>query len=449
MNLVRRYLNRTTLFFNGIFYYAGFAAAVLFAFGYFIPVFITLGITALVFIAIVLAFDIGLLYGKRKGFDAFRDAPERFSNGDPNRVSITLENEYAFPVRCSVIDELPFQFQERKWKRRMELSAGVRSVLVYELTPVQRGEYGFGDINVYVKSPLRLISRRYRFEQPQVVKVYPSFVQVRKYQLLATSTLLAQNGIKRVRRLGHSLEFEQIKEYVRGDDYRTVNWAATARRGDLMVNNYTDERSQQIYCIVNKGRTMKMPFAGMTLLDYAVNAALVLSNVALTRQDRAGLITFGQKLDTFVGADKKPGQQGTILEALYKQETNFAEVDFEQLFATVRNRITQRSLLVLFTNFESVESLERELPSLKRMAHYHLLVVVFFENTELESLRQQPAKSLEDIYIKTIAEKFAHEKRLIIRELRKAGILAVMSTPQSLTVNALNKYLELKNRQSI
>jgi uncharacterized protein (DUF58 family) len=449
MNLIRRYLNRTSLFFNGIFYYAGFGAAVLFVLGYFIPVFVTLGFTALIFIAIVFAFDVALLYGKRKGFDAYRDARERFSNGDPNKVSITLENEYGFPVRCSVIDELPFQFQERKWKRRLELASGARSVLLYDLTPVQRGEYGFGDINVYVKSPLRLISRRYRFEQPEVVKVYPSFIQMRKYQLLATKSHLQESGIKRVRRLGHSLEFEQIKEYVRGDDYRTVNWAATARRGDLMVNNYTDERSQQIYCIVNKGRTMKMPFSGMTLLDYAINAALVLTNVALMRQDRAGLITFGQRLDTFVGADKKPGQQGAILEALYKQETTFGEVDFEQLFATIRNRITQRSLLVLFTNFESVESLERELPSLKRMAHYHLLLVVFFENTELESLREKPAQSLEDIYIKTIAEKFAHEKRLIIRELRKAGIMAVLSTPQNLTVNALNKYLELKNRQSI
>jgi uncharacterized protein (DUF58 family) len=260
---------------------------------------------------------------------------------------------------------------------------------------------------------------------------------------------LQEAGIKRMRRLGHSLEFEQIKEYVRGDDYRTVNWAATARRGDLMVNNFTDERSQQIYCIVNKGRTMKMPFEGMTLLDYAINSALVLSNVALMRQDRAGLITFGQRLDTFIPADKKPGQQNILLEALYKQETNFLEVDFEKLFATVRNRITHRSLLVLFTNFESIESLERELPSLKRMAHYHLLMIVFFENTELKTLQEAPAKTMEDIYIKTIADKFAHEKRLIIKELRKAGIVAVLTTPQNLTVNAINKYLELKNRQSI
>ena len=252
-----------------------------------------------------------------------------------------------------------------------------------------------------------------------------------------------------MRKLGHSMEFEQIKEYVRGDDYRTINWKATARHGNLMMNNYTDERSQQIYCVVNKGRVMKMPFEGMTLLDYAINASLVLSNVALQKQDKAGLITFAQHLDAFVPADKKPTQINQILETLYKQQTDFLEPDFEKLFSAVRNRITHRSLLVLFTNFESFESLERELPSLKRLAHYHLLMVVFFENSELKQLTEGKAATIEDIYIRTIAEKFRYEKQLIVKELQKNGIVAVLSTPQHLTVNSLNKYLELKNRQRI
>jgi uncharacterized protein (DUF58 family) len=236
---------------------------------------------------------------------------------------------------------------------------------------------------------------------------------------------------------------------VRGDDYRTIYWKATARLGDFIVNTYSDERSQQVYCIINKGRVMKMPFAGMTLLDYAINASLVLSNVALQKQDKAGLITFAQQLDAFVAADKKPTQINNILETLYKQQTNFLEPDFEKLFSVVRNRITQRSLLVLFTNFESFESLERELPSLKKLARYHLLMVVFFENTELKELTESKAATTEDIYIKTIAEKYRYEKQLIVKELQKYGIISVLSTPQRLTVSSLNKYLELKNKQSI
>jgi uncharacterized protein (DUF58 family) len=263
------------------------------------------------------------------------------------------------------------------------------------------------------------------------------------------SNRLQDAGVKKVRKLGHSMEFEQIKEYVRGDDYRTINWKATARKQDLMVNNYTDERSQQIYCLINKGRVMKMPFNGLTLLDYAINATLVLSNVALVRQDKAGLITFEKNLDTFLQADKKPTQMNQVLETLYRQKTDFLEADYEKLFSIIRNRITNRSLLVLFTNFESMESLQRELPALKKMAKYHLLLVIFFENTELKTLLDTKASKLEDIYIKTIAEKFIFEKKLMVKELHKHGIPSILTTPEGLTVNTVNKYLELKTRMSI
>jgi uncharacterized protein (DUF58 family) len=438
-----------SFYLSRLFYYSCFGAAVLFVVSYFFEPLFTVAALVLVFTLITVLIDTLLLYGRKGGMDAYRLMQERFSNGDANKVTIELENEYGFRVVCTVIDELPIQFQERNWRRVLPLPAHTKASINYELRPRERGEYGFGNSNVYVTSPLRMVIRRYTFKQPETVKVYPSFFQMRRYQLLAHAHRLQEAGVKRMRKLGHSLEFEQIKEYVRGDDYRTINWKATARRGDLMTNNYTDERSQQIYCLVNKGRIMKMPFEGMTLLDYAINASLVLSNTALMRQDKAGVITFAENLDAFVAADKKPGQLNTILEVLYRQETAFLEPDFEKLFSVIRNRISHRSLLVLFTNFESLESLQRELPSLKRMAHYHLLMVVFFENTELKGLIEGEVSTLEDIYIKTIAEKYAHEKRLMVKELQSHGIVAVLTTPQKLTISAINKYLELKNRQSI
>jgi len=316
--------------------------------------------------------------------------------------------------------------------------------------PLQRGEYNFGAINIYVESPMKLVRRRYIINQEETVKVYPSYIQMRRYQLMAATNRLQESGAQRLRKLGQSMEFEQIKEYVRGDDYRNINWKATARRGgDLMVNNFTDERSQQIYCVINKGRTMKMPFEGMSLLDYSINAALVISNTALMKQDKAGLITFAENLDTFLPADKKPTQMNLLLEQLYRQQTAFLEPDLEKLFSVIRNRITQRGLIILFTNYESMESLERELPSLKRIAHYHLLMVVFFENTELKQLLEAKTTTTEDIYIKTIAEKYLFEKKLIAKELQKYGILSVLTSPEKLTINALNKYLEIKNRQSL
>ncbi len=400
-----------------------------------------LGITVLV--------DLLFVYGRKEGIIAERIIGDRFSIGDENKVGIELQNNYGFSVRCSIIDEIPVQFQDRKWLRKAVLPANGQQLLQYYLRPLSRGEYIFEDINVFAHGPLGIINRRFVFPAHHVVKVYPSYIQMRRYQLLAVSNKLQEAGVKKIRRLGHSMEFEQIKEYVRGDDYRTINWKATARKGDLMVNNYTDERSQQIYCLINKGRVMKMPFNGLTLLDYAINASLVLTNVALVKQDRAGIISFEKNVDTFLQADKKPTQMNQVLELLYRQKTEYLEADFEKLFSVIRNRVTNRSLLVLFTNFESLESLQREMPALKKMAKYHLLLTVFFENTELKALTEKDATTLEGIYIKTIAEKFNYEKKQMVKELLKNGIPSILTTPENLTVNTINKYLELKTRMSI
>lgn len=440
---------RKSFYINNIIYYIAAAAAVVFVASYFLPPWFRIGVLILILLGLALVVDTLLIYSIKNGVKAERWLPDRFSMGDDNKVILLFQNHYHFPANISVIDELPAQFQERKWLRKLRMETKGKSMLEYKLRPVTRGEYVFHDINVYVQAPLGLVKRRYIFPAQHTVKVYPSFVQMRRYQLLAVSNRLQEAGVKKIRRIGHSLEFEQIKDYVRGDDYRTINWKATARKGNLMVNSFTDERSQQVYCLINKGRVMKMPFDNLTLLDHAINASLVLSNVALIRQDKAGLITFEKEIDTFLPADKKPTQMNLILESLYRQQTTFLEPDFEKLFSVIRNRITNRSLLILFTNFESLESLNRELPALKRMAHYHLLLLVFFENSELKSITSKQATTLEGIYIKTIAEKFAYEKRQMVKELHKNGILSILTTPANLTVNTINRYLELKTRTSI
>ncbi|MFI5139983.1 MAG: DUF58 domain-containing protein, partial [Sphingobacteriales bacterium] len=260
---------------------------------------------------------------------------------------------------------------------------------------------------------------------------------------------LSEIGVKKIRRLGHSLEFEQVKNYVQGDDYRTINWKATARHSSLMTNTYTDEKSQQVYCIIEKSRAMKMPFDGLSLLDYAINASLVLSNIALLKEDKAGLITVAEKIGAVIPADRRHTQISKILEVLYKEKTRYLETNMELLYSTVRSVIKQRSLVVFFTNYESMSALQRQLPFLKRIAKFHLLLVVFFENTELKKLNEKPAEDVEGIYIKTIAEKFAYDKKLIVKELAKYNIQSILSTPQNLTVNTINRYLEIKAKQKI
>ncbi len=314
---------------------------------------------------------------------------------------------------------------------------------------MKRGEYSFGAVNVMVSSPLGILSRRFRFSADKLVPVYPSYLQMRKYELLAIHHRLTEAGIKKIRRIGQNQEFELIKEYISGDDFRTVNWKATARKNRLMVNQFQDERSQQVYSLIDKGRVMQMPFNGMSLLDYAINASLVISNIAVKKSDKAGIITFQDRVSTVLPAGRTNNQMATIQEVLYNQKTAYLETDYSSLYSTVRRKISHRSLLLLFTNFESIYSLQRQLPYLINLAKQHLLVVIFFENTELTELTGQPASDLKAIYYKAVAERFSLEKKMIVKELQRYGIQSILTAPEKLTINTINKYLELKARNLI
>jgi uncharacterized protein (DUF58 family) len=430
-------------------YLAGAVIAGLFAVSFLVPVLSDLTQLLLLFLGLLIVTDSLLLYGKKQALAGGRFCEERFSNGDENKVSLELQSNYSFKIDVILVDEMPVQFQERKWERSLSVERDGRAETVYFLRPTERGVYLFGKLHAFVKSPLQLVTRRFTFPLDKTVTVYPSYMQVSQYSLTAVNNRLLDSGNKRLSKLGNSVEFEQIKEYVLGDDYRTINWKATARKGQFMVNTYVDEKSQQVYCLIDKSRSMKMPFDGMSLLDYAINASLVLTNVALQKQDKAGIVTFAENADTFLPSERNSLQMKAVLEALYQQQTQFRDADFEVLYTQVRHKIKQRSLLVLFTNFESLYALERQLPYLRKIAHYHLLMVVFFENTEIRSLLQKEAPDTEGIYIQTIAGKFAYEKRQLVKELKKYGILSLLTTPGHLTINTVNKYLEIKARQAI
>lgn len=397
-------------------------------------------------VGVLLVIDILILFANKEGIEAHRQTMDKLSNGDENPVSVKVTSRYQFPVRVELIEELPFQFQERNKTWNFMLQSGETQEVTYEVRPTKRGEYNFGAINVIVKSPLHLVGKRYRFSEDQNVPVYPSFMQMRKYELLAISNRLVEAGVKKIRRIGSNNEFEQIKEYVAGDDYRTINWKATARRGGLMVNQYQDERSQQVYSIIDMGRLMQMPFNEMSLLDYSINASLVISNIAMHKGDRAGVVTFSHKVHSVLRASRRGTHLPRIMELLYKQKTGFLESDYQRLYVRLKREVTNRSLILIYTNFESLSGLRRQLNYFRRMAKDHLVVVIFFENTELTELLDKKAMDTEEVYNKVIAEKFAYEKRQIVRELKKYGIHAILTPPEKLTVNTINKYLELKAR---
>ena len=444
------------------FYIVATIIILLTAAGHFAPTLFVVGKVLLwLFVAATVA-DIALLW-HRRGMYASRLCADRFSNGDDNDVRIRLESSFPFAVRLSVIDEAPHIFQRRDIAFAVDLRPREGKTIRYTLRPTRRGVYGFGRVRVFVSTRLGLVERRFTQGEAKDVTVYPSFLHFRQYELLAISDNLTETGAKRIRRPGNHTEFEHIQEYIPGDDFRTINWKASARRHQLMVNIYQDERSQRVYSVIDKGRVMQQAFGGMTLLDYSINAALALSYVAMRKTDNAGLITFEQHFDTFVPADHRPSQMQTLLESLYAQQTTFGESDFSTLCTTVSRHVSRRSLLVLFTSFASLTAMQRQLPFLRQLAQRHCLLVVFFEDDDLRSFilhsnapspsgeqtRSHSSLTTEDYYQHTIAEKFEYEKRLIVSTLRQNGIYALLTSPSRLSVAVINKYLDLKQRNVI
>ena len=436
----------TSFFLNNRFYFAIAIIAMLFVVGFFVPVFFGLAKVLLFGLLLITLVDIFLLFSVKNGFIAERIIPERLSNGDENRIQLNIKNNYNITINSIILEELPYQLQNRNFKLQHQFISQEAKEINYKITPFVRGDYDFGNTNMYVSSPLQLATKKYVLSEQKNVKCYPSFLKLNELNIKAISNNLHTQGSKKIRRIGNSMEFEQIKEYVTGDDIRTLNWKATAKRSQLMVNQYIEEKSQPIYSVIDKGRQMQMHFDNLTLLDYAINATLAVSNAILRKQDKAGMFSFSKKIDNIIVAEQRNSQMSLISDALYNIKTDFVESDYSLLYAAIKRKIPSRSLLILYTNFETLDALKRQLPYLRAIAKNHLLLVVFFQNTELNKLFEQKAVTVENVYDKVIAEKFMYEKKQIANELKKYGIQSVLTKPQNLTGDTINKYLELKSR---
>lgn len=430
---------------NRFFYIFG-AIATLFVFSFFWETLFVVAQTVLFLGVGTVLYDAWLLLHVSKPIEFKRTTPEMLTLGDDLNLQYAFKNLTSIPFDLLFVDELPYQLAERHFEYSFKLKTEENRKTSYSIRPTERGEYHFGDCQLYLKSPLGLVQRQHTVPTSKMMKVYPSVLQMKHFEMMAFSKTASLTGVKKIRRIGHSYEFEQIKNYVAGDDYRSINWKSTSRRNELMVNQFQDERSQHVYCVIDKSRTMKMPFNGLTLMDHAINTALVISNIAIKKYDKAGLVTFSDRLGALLAAERSTTQMRRILNTLYNEKERPVEANFELLYNGLSNLSRNRSLLFLFTNFESILSIDRVLPILRRLNKRHLLVVVFFENTEVIDFSKEPAQDLKHVFLKVTAEEMVHEKVQIVQTLRQFGIQTLLTKPDELSLNTVNKYLELKSR---
>lgn len=381
-------------------------------------------------------------------FYADRIVPDKFSNSDANTVEIDFVNRYPFTVNIECIDEIPIQFQKRDFLIQLKLKPKEQQKKSYQLIPVERGEYLFGKLNCFVNSPIKLVKRRFIFGENQLVKVYPSFIQMKEFDYMSEHKM-SLFGFKKVRKIGHTLEFEQIKEYVKGDDVRTLNWKATAKHRRLMVNQFQDEKSQPVYSFIDSGKSMMMPFNRLSLLDYAINSSLAFSNIALKKGDKVGMLEFSHQMGKFTKANARRTHLMHLMNQLYNIKTDFLTSDFGKVYVHTKRQLTQRSLVLFYTNFEHLDAMRRQLPYLKAIARKHLLVVIFFENTELQKLINKKANSIYEVTEKTIAQDLQYEKRIMVEELKNNGIRSLLTKPEELSMNTINTYLNIKAKGAL
>lgn len=434
------------VYLNQRFYYA-LAAVIgvfLFSFGmaFLFPVAqILLGLL----VALVLVDGI-LLFRIKNPVEVQRIIPEVFALAEKNQVQLKVVSRYPFAIQASIYDELPFQLQERDFEIIEKLESGFPLVLTYELFPDERGVYAFGHVNVFASGPIGLIKRRLIVGKPEEGKVYPSIPLMKKMELLAMSKISTLEGVKKLRRIGHNYEFEQIKSYVIGDDIRSINWKATGKRHQIMVNQYQDERAQQVYLVIDKSRSMELRFKQVRYIDYAINSALVMANIALKKYDKAGLVTFSDRIGASIKAERSRLQLRRILEQLYREKPSEKEANYDLLMRIARKMFYGRSLVLLYTNFESDYALERMIPYLRKLNRMHLLVVIFFEDAEIAQYAMQQQVQVPSIYQQVLAGTYLTNKRKMKSKLQKLGIQTILTTPEKLSVDTLNKYLELKAR---
>ncbi|MDX1653490.1 MAG: DUF58 domain-containing protein [Brumimicrobium sp.] len=428
-------------------FFVAFAACTLTVLiGFYIPFLLYVGQFAVLTLLALTFLDGLILFSSKAPVEVKRILPQRMNLGDEETILISVKSTTNQPLVMTIYDEAPVEMQARNLGFHFVLRENKSTSRNYSFTPKRRGVYVWGDLHVFIRSFLSLLKRRIIVSQRQETNVYPSVRQMKQYEFRIFNQQTRERGIKKIRRLGHNNEFEQIKNYVQGDDPRTINWKATSRGIELMVNQYQAQRSQLVYSVIDKSRSMEHEFEGLTLLDYSINAALVFSNIALRKGDKVGLITFSDKIGTQLMANSAGRHLQRILDLLYAQRTHFLEANYPLLYQCIRKIVPSRALLMLYTNFETELAMRRSLPMLKKISQKHLLVVVFFENTTLQELSYRKPATTRDIYLSTVAEDVINIKRRIAIELNRHGIQTVLTTPEELSMDTLNKYLELKSK---
>lgn len=412
-------------------------------------------------LAVVLVYNAGLLACTLADFFAVpkpetamtltRTVDEKLSLGVANPVTITAQNKSPVALRLRVRDLPPPTFDlGSPAERTLLLPPDPRPLsFAYQVTPPAKGDFAFGDLFFRYPGRLGLIERQGRVGAEQTIKVYPNLVETAKYELLARRGRLMQLGIRTAKVRGGGSEFESLREYVPGDEYKKIDWSATARRGKLISRQYEAERSQNIILMLDTGRNMLQAIQKMAKLDYVVNTALMLAYVAAAGDDKVGLMAFDAEVRAYLPPAKSKAQVYGILESLYNLNARMVETDYKAAFQNLSTRWRRRSLIVLFSDLVDPDSSAQILDAVPMLSDSHRVVCVTVSDPNIIAAANSIPEDSAGVYQKAVAVQVLQERRAAISVLKRRGVWTVDSPPEDLSADLINHYLDLKARSLI
>lgn len=370
-------------------------------------------------------------------------------------VNIVITNPTNMPLMVAVKDEPPLDFRWDSPSKRPDQILPLLGTLLpprsqvslrYFVTPMRRGEFRFGEVNLKLSTPLMFVWLPVRYPLPQTVRVLPNLAQARKYALLMRKVRMREMGFRQIPLKGAGTEFSSLRDYLPDDDPRWIDWNATARRGRLVSKEFELERGQNIVAVLDAGRVMATRLDGLTKLDHAVNAAAFVLYIAHNLEDRVGLMIFSDRIQRWLPPSKGVRQWESILEALRQVEPQLVEANYAGAFAHLLQNLPRRSLLLIFTDLIDPDTSEALITYAKMLAEKHLVLVVALSDYELRSLLAEPIDEPSDLYRQAAAVAVLNDRLRAVAQLRESGVNVLDTSPEALFNTLLEHYLLAKRR---
>ncbi len=384
---------------------------------------------------------------RHRAFSAQREIQRVASLQSPHPVKLTVSNRAQRDLDVWVRDDVPGECEADREQFHVRLPAISRSTFHYQLTASRRGKFQLQAIYLRAISRLRLWQRDFQYPAENDLHVYPDMRQLREYSLLARVDRLNLVGLRRTRRIGQDNEFERLRDYTLDDNYKFIDWRSTARRGKLTVKDFQANQSQRVVFLVDCGRMMTNTAEGISLLDHAFNAALMLSFIALNKGDSVGLLCFSDEVQAFVPPRGGMHQMNRLLHASFDRFPRLVESRYDEAFVYLNARCRKRSLVVLITNvIDEVNSnqISRYLTSL--VGRHLPLGVLLRDHAIFDAAVASPSHELAQIYEAAAAQDIVHWRASVLRDLDSQGVLSLDVFPEQMTAPLVNRYLEIKAR---